>query len=270
MSFVQKHTINGATEEKQNEIIDAINNVSVSVVNVYGCNEPTIYEQFNEIFSISGSQLLLTYTVPSGKYFYLKYAEVSGTNIAEYTIYKNASLIGKLRTYFGAELNTVFDFSAGSTYGHRFQDGDVLEIYVNNTRPTSADFDARIYGVTVTPNCVSAPYVYSQYNEVLSLAGSSSADICTYTVPSGKALYLILAESGGENIAKFDVKVNASIISSKRSYYGGELFCTFNYGVGELYGRKLVAGDELKISVTNNRPTSADFEGRFYGILIAE
>ena len=256
--------------EKQNEIIDAINNVSVSVVNVYGCNEPTVYEQFEEAFSVSGSQLLLTYTVPSGKDFYLKSAEVSGANIAEYSVYKNASLIGKLRTYFGAELNAVFDFSSGSTYGNRFQDGDVLEIYVNNTRPTSADFDARIYGVIVSPNCVSAPNVYNQFNEALNLAGNSSADICTYTVPSGKSFYLILAEAGGENIAKFDVKVNASIISSKRSYYGGELYSTFNYGIGEFYGKKLVAGDELKISVTNNRPTSADFEGRFYGVLIAE
>jgi hypothetical protein len=271
MPFIQRISVNGATEQKQQEIIDAINDISVSVVNVYGCNEPTVYEQFEEILSATGSNLLLSYTVPVGFDFYLKYAELSGTNIAEYEIFVNSVSIGKKRTYFGASLNTVFDFSVGATYGRRIQEGDTIEIYATNSRPTAADFSARIYGVTVIPNCVSIPFVYSQFDEVASLSGSgTSADISSYTVPVGKALYLIKAEAGGENLGKFDVKVNGSIISSKRTYFGAELFCEFNFPFGEMYGRKLVAGDQLKISVKNDRPTSSNYEARFYGVLIAE
>ena len=76
------------------------------------------------------------------------------------------------------------------------------------------------------------------------------------------------AKDGSDEI--FDVKVNSSIISTKRTYFGSELFCTFKFSVGDIYGRKLVANDELSISTTNYRPTASDFEARFYGILVAE
>jgi hypothetical protein len=258
-----------ATAAKQDEIIDAINDISVSVVNVYGCNEPTIYSQYDEILGVFGTNLILTYTVPASLDFYLKEVEVSGSNIAEYEVRVNSVVIAKKRTYFGAELNAVLSFAVGDTYGHRITEGDVLEIYSTNSRPTAADFDARIFGVTVTPNCVTVPYVYSQFNVVSSLSSGSSADICTYTVPVNKELHLIYAESGGENIAKYDVKINSSSIASKRTYFGAELFCGFNFGIGEIYGQKLVAGDQLKISVKNDRPGSSDFEARFYGVLTA-
>ena len=163
---------------------------------------------FNSITSVSSgiSTLLQSYTVPSGKTDLMQQIEVSGTNIAEYKVIINSDIVAKKRTYFGASLNTCFNFAVGNTYGRKLESGDVLEIYGNNLRTDNCDFDARIYGVTVNTPAVNIPYVLDQYNEVISLSGNSSSDICTYTVPSGKILYLMYVEAGGENIAKFDVK----------------------------------------------------------------
>lgn len=104
-----------------------------------------IYAEITSIASATETTIV-SYTVPGGKTAYLLEVEASGTNIAMYKVFKNASVIAKQYTYFGNSLTGIFDFKCGDSLepGLELVAGDVITIKVTHSRPMVGDFDARI------------------------------------------------------------------------------------------------------------------------------
>lgn len=104
--------------------------------------------------------------------------------------------------------------------------------------------------------------VFNTYSEANAVSASSEADILTYTVPVGQALYLGRVEVGGDNYARYSVLVDNSPIDKIRTWWGN-----FD-GKSDFDGLKLLAGTEIKIKVDNFRNSSADFNARILGVLL--
>lgn len=105
---------------------------------------------FNEITALASGSLttVQTYTVPALKTAFLQKIDVSGTNIAEYSIFINAVIQDKKRTYFGNSLNSEFLF-ADSGSGLPLVAGDIVTTKVIHSRPTIANFNSRIQIIEV-------------------------------------------------------------------------------------------------------------------------
>jgi hypothetical protein len=104
--------------------------------------------------------------------------------------------------------------------------------------------------------------VKSTYAESLSVASSATSDIITYTVPAGKLAYPMRVEMGGSNIATYSVLLNAATIAKSRTYFGGNLTTSVQFGeeAGDTF--TMQAGDVLIVRVSNFRPMVGDFEAR--------
>lgn len=83
--------------------------------------------------------------------------------------------------------------------------------------------------------------------------------INSYTVPVGKGFDLNAVSCSGNNIARFIIKVNSSIIQAKRTWWGG-FNCDFN-----IIENILAAGDKVEIFVENNGETAEFFESTIIG-----
>jgi hypothetical protein len=97
---------------------------------------------FNEVTSVAGGSTvtLLTYVVPVGKNLSLRGAQLSGDNIARYTINIDAQPIAKMRSYFTAYNNDL------NLYGLTVDSGSTISIEVNNYRNSISAFNATIFG----------------------------------------------------------------------------------------------------------------------------
>lgn len=98
---------------------------------------------YGEALSVATSVLtsIVSHTVPVGKTFELNYIEVSGGNIAKFTVLRDTATIGKKVTYW-CDFNQEFKFG-----GLEFAAGEKIEVKVIHERSASADFEARINGV---------------------------------------------------------------------------------------------------------------------------
>jgi hypothetical protein len=93
----------------------------------------------------SGSQTIVSYTVPVGDTFNLSRISVSGDNIAEFTVNINGSPIATKRSWF-TDYNVEFIFESSSGSGPAMNAGDTVNVVVNNFRPTPGDFNGTILG----------------------------------------------------------------------------------------------------------------------------
>lgn len=111
-------------------------------INIVGGSSDSgdISYNYNEISSVTGSALTTLLTYNSSGEEKLQKVDVSGTNIAEFTVVINSLTVDKKRTYFGGNLNGVFEFNNGIN----LQSGDVIEITVIHFRPSLGDFNARL------------------------------------------------------------------------------------------------------------------------------
>lgn len=94
---------------------------------------------YNEILSISSGSVntVLSKTVSVASK--LKTVQVSGTNIAEYEVVLNGSVIDKQRSNFGTSLNCLFTFENGIS----LVPTDVLLVRVRHDRPSTGNFNAK-------------------------------------------------------------------------------------------------------------------------------
>lgn len=95
---------------------------------------------YNEITSVASSILTTISIYTASQDSRLKLIEVSGSNIADYKILYNASVIAKKRTYFGGSLNESFSFEKGFI----LLNGDTITVKVIHTRPFVGDFNSNI------------------------------------------------------------------------------------------------------------------------------
>lgn len=102
--------------------------------------QPTTTSQYNEVSSVANSVLttIISYTATGTQQ--LTQIDVSGTNIATYSLTINSTVKDKRRTYFGSGLNAVFDYASGLT----LTTGDIVTVNVIHERPSPGDFNARL------------------------------------------------------------------------------------------------------------------------------
>lgn len=101
------------------------------------------------------------------------------------------------------------------------------------------------------------------YNAVSGVAANVATNIISYTVPAGKTGYLQKVYVSGENIAKYTIRVNATIIDVARTYFGQSLDKCLEYASStNNLGYEVGAGDVITVQVLHTRPSLAEFNGR--------
>lgn len=99
----------------------------------------TFSNVYGEVLSIPMNMLTTVTTYTATQDVRVRLAEVSGTNIAEWTVNVNSSIVNKKRTFFG-NLNETFQFDKG----YPLVLGDVVEVQVTHSRPSVGDFNSSL------------------------------------------------------------------------------------------------------------------------------
>lgn len=118
---------------------------SLNVVIEQDLTTNPVVNTYNQVAvaSLSTTQIV-TYTVPAGKTAILQIGAVSGENIGRYDLLVNSVPQDTVRTMFGSDLTQRFDFTDGVGFGLPLNSGDIVAIQVNNPRPYSGNYNARI------------------------------------------------------------------------------------------------------------------------------
>lgn len=96
-------------------------------------------------------------------------------------------------------------------------------------------------------------------NEVNSVPINIETLVASYTIPAGKNFDLSKVICSGDNIARFIIKVNGDIVSSKRTWW-----TNFNADF-DLLELILVASDKVEVFVENRGSTTETFEATIIG-----
>lgn len=118
--------------------------------------------------------------------------------------------------------------------------------------------------VNITPSNTTAR-IESTYGEVSSVPTATPTVLVSYTAPVGKVSFLQKVFVSGENIARYKVKLNGTVIDTKRTYFGASLNEWFDFSDASR-GRLLVVGDVVTVEVEHERPMVADFNARVQSI----
>jgi len=100
----------------------------------------------------------------------------------------------------------------------------------------------------------------NEYGEATSVPSATPANIISYTVPVGKVVALDKIEVSGENVAKYQVDIDGSIVGTRLTYW-----CDFNADF-TFRQKRLVAGTVVKVTVEHNRPMTGDFFASIIGV----
>jgi hypothetical protein len=112
---------------------------------------------------------------------------------------------------------------------------------------------------TTQENPQGAQTTVNKYNEV-SIVPDIQTDVVSYTVPANKTSIIERVTGSGQNLARFDLFVNASVIDTQRNYYGN-FNVAFNF-MSSGMGYKLNAGDVVTLKVTQSQSDPYLFSGR--------
>lgn len=175
------------------------------------------------------------------------------------------------RAVYDEEPTIAIRTIAVDAYGNKYGPGNPLPIAFDGTiavgNVTIQDDDGDELAINpdgslnVVVQTTAGETVISEYNEVSSVATGANTDIVTYTAPPGVVTYLSKIDFSGDNIAKFSVDLNGTVIDKQRTYFGGDLNGTFNYANGSR-GLLLSPGDVVTLKVIHARPSAGDFNGR--------
>lgn len=99
------------------------------------------------------------------------------------------------------------------------------------------------------------------YNEISAAVPASTSTVLTYTVPVGKTLEITSGTISGDNISKYTVEVNSSVVNTKRSTW-----TKFNVDF-DIINYELSAGDTLTIKAENKGDSNSDYEATLIGVL---
>jgi hypothetical protein len=119
--------------------------LNVIVESVPSPNNIVVSKYAEALAVASGSTIqIVTYTVPPATQGVLQKAHFSGENVARYDLLINSIKQDTARTMFGADLTGEFNFTTGNDSGYLLNPGDTVSVQVYNSRPSAADFEARI------------------------------------------------------------------------------------------------------------------------------
>ena len=125
----------------------------------------------------------------------------------------------------------------------------------NPINSTGGALDVTI--VSTTGNPVNA------YNEVTSVAMSSTVTVLTYTVPAGNRLNLSSVLVSSDSVSTIVLNINSAVAGKARLTYGN-FNTVFNYA----NGTQLVAGSTVTVTATNNSAQgAASFNAQLQGAL---
>lgn len=125
--------------------------LNVNIVNEIPTNQRLVLT-YNEDTTVVGgvSATLVSYTVPVSKKALLVQADVSGENIAQYTLLINSVIYLVKRTYFGGDLNTEFKMGTEGATGYLLNAGDTVSIQVLHNRPATGSFEGTIQVIEIS------------------------------------------------------------------------------------------------------------------------
>lgn len=100
------------------------------------------FQIYNEVISVASGVLttVVSHTI-AGVNKLLNEVYFSGSNVAEYSLLINSSVMMKGRTYFGGSLNEYFTLNQPK----KLNIGDVVELKVIHQRPTVGDFNGTLF-----------------------------------------------------------------------------------------------------------------------------
>jgi phosphotransferase system IIB component len=101
---------------------------------------------YDEVSAVASSVLttILSFTCPIGVTCVVQTVKVSGTNTATFSVSVNSTIVDKSRTYFGGNLNDIFDFRTNVGGSVTLSAGDILEVEVIHNRPGVGDFNSKL------------------------------------------------------------------------------------------------------------------------------
>lgn len=165
----------------------------------------------------------------------------------------------------------AFFDNAGTT---RIENAD-LKVDINHTVDSLGHFDSVRIGdgtdlLAINPdgsiNVVIADAMdedpISAYGESPATPTGTPAAVVTYVVPADKIAFLYRVEASGENVARYQVTVNDTVIATRRTHHGSGLTTDFNFDSPNKRTLILQPGDIIKLVALHNRPESGDFEAR--------
>lgn len=127
--------------------------LDVNVLNPGGGLSGTVVYEYNEVLTVPSATetAIVTYTVPVAKTSYLQLVTASGTNIAEYRLKINGTVIAKKYTYFSGDLSADFNLrnESDSNPGILLNAGDIVTITAIHNRGFSGNFNATIIAFEV-------------------------------------------------------------------------------------------------------------------------
>lgn len=108
-----------------------------------GSDNPNRIRVSNSLSAVASgaTPTLLTFTVPVGKTLFLELINVSGENVADYTVFIDGAKADVKRTYW-SDFNADFWF-----LGEPVGENKVIDVVVNNFRPSVSDFDSKLIGL---------------------------------------------------------------------------------------------------------------------------
>lgn len=143
--------------DKDNDYLAVNPDGSINVNAVIVNDVPTGTQEYKNLFGqatavLAGIQTtIVSYTVPGLASFSLYLGEFSGTNIATYDLYIDNVLQARKRTWFNGNMADEFNFEPATKEGFIVEGGTIIRIDVTHNRPFSGDFEARIFGLLITP-----------------------------------------------------------------------------------------------------------------------
>lgn len=119
---------------------------------------------------------------------------------------------------------------------------------------------------SVNVNIVSAQTdnkVKNQYGEALAVPAGVETTIVSYVTPLiiSSAILQRISVSG-ENVGRFQVFINGTLVDTRRTYYGGNFSEYFEFAVNTTDGFTLEPGDIVVVKILHSKPYVGDFEGR--------
>lgn len=122
--------------------------ISTSFPSSFGVPCTSIYNQITSIPRDTPS-VILSYTVPAGKTFFVQLVEVGGDNVAHFTVEVGASVAATARTWFNGPFIEHIRFDGTGNAGLSLIAGVQIKVKVVHHRPVSGTFEGRIVGVLI-------------------------------------------------------------------------------------------------------------------------
>lgn len=137
------------TDTSGNALTSTSGSLNVNITGDASTSTYSLASNYNEITNVTNNTetTIVSYSAISGTSCYLQLVQMGGQNIAEYHVYRNASIIDKQYTYF-TQYNAQSDYRTDNSNipGILLADGDVVYVKVVNVSPglTTSNFNGRI------------------------------------------------------------------------------------------------------------------------------